>query len=142
MRTEESHPGQKEVESHSDWLWGFLAAHTGEDRFFDLVLGRGGGVHPPHPQNVFETDRLMLFREMVDYRIELQGSAAEAAKWLFANPAFDKIARTAPFDYLEDGEFQALSLLHDWLLIACLIRKGKVDADPLVGTFEATVSST
>lgn len=139
MDIEERNPDQEEVERHSDWLWSFLVEHTGEDRFFDAILGRGGGEHPPHPQNGSEIDRLILFRELVDYLVKLRGSEQEAANWLFWNPVFKKVAGAAPFDYLEDGEFQSLSLLHDWLQIACFVNhQPSSSTDPIFGSFETT----
>lgn len=126
--------GQLKIEQHSDWLWSFLVEHTGEDQYFDLLLGRLHGEHPPHPQNVFEKDRLILFRELVDFLIELRGAETEAADWLFNNPAFERAVGISPFQYLEDGEFQALSLLRDWVLVACLEKRhGRDSFDAFFG---------
>lgn len=142
MRTNESALDQKEVERQSDWLWSFLVEYTGEDRYFDPLLGRSGGIHPPHPQDVFERDRLAMFREVVDYLIELLGSEAAAANWLFHNPVFQKIVGASPFDYLESGEFHALSLLHDWLQIACFGEGQRIGtSDAIFGAFKATAVS-
>ena len=106
------------LERDSEWLRTLLLEHTGEDVFFDKLLGREGGEHPPLARSIHEQDRLQMLRGILANARALLGSEKSATEWLFHGIGFQGAGKPAPFDYISDGEFDALWLLHDCLEMA------------------------
>lgn len=132
----------QEVVRLSDWVRDYLLEHTGEDRFFDVILGRCSGDHPPHAKDIFEKDRLDLFLGTIRHLNELCGDEAAAAKWLFHNATFERMGKDSPFDYIQDGEFDALWLLHDLLEMSAVSRRGEAPlAKPFWNPVEVAVGN-
>mgnify|MGYP001313602317 CR=1 FL=1 len=107
---------RNELERASEWLRKLLIDHVGEDCNFDTLLGRElPGNHPEYAQNIFELDRIKLLQDIVHYLVTTLGNEEQAFLWLFHNKAFKAAGCADPYDYLQDGSFDALWLLRDLL---------------------------
>jgi hypothetical protein len=120
---DETHDRAETVKK-SEWLRDYLQKNTGEDCYFNAILGRSS-IESVEPGSIFEKDRLQLFEGIVASLEELLGDGEEAANWLFRNSLFESSGKDSPFRYLADGEFDVLWFLHDLLRIIVLERSGE-----------------
>lgn len=97
----------------SQWLWDYLLQHTGEDRWFYVVLDRRHDVGSDASLTDAEKDRAEMFKEMIDGLIEIHGGEDAAAEWLLHESEFKRVGESDPIEYLEDGNFWTLALLSD-----------------------------
>ena len=69
----------------------------------------------------------------------LLGGERVAANWLFDSARFRRTVGFVPFDYLEDGEFDALALMHAFTEVQADHRRvaDMPDCAPVKGTGQA-----
>jgi hypothetical protein len=112
---------REELERDSRWLRNFLIDNAGHDCDFNSFLGRSPGTsHSEFAQDVFEKDRIELLAGVFRYLKILLGDEERAAEWLFHNEALKAVGGSDPYDYVKEGHFDALWLLHDFLALRAL----------------------
>lgn len=111
---------RRERDDLKNWMQGFFIDYMDDDFFFRRIINRFPGRSDEEPLNGEELDRAELFASVIASLTKLQGSERAAANWLLYSPTFKSICGCAPLDYLEVGEFQALTMLDDVLQLAII----------------------
>lgn len=100
------------------WLWDFLMEHVGSEEWYYGLLDRDHWDGFDVPLNSSEKDRAEMLRDIVEALVSLLGSQRAAGRWLCHAKAFEGAGACSPVDHLKSGEFDALCLLRDFMLVA------------------------
>jgi hypothetical protein len=100
------------------WLWDFLMEHVGSEEWYYGLLDRDSWDGFEVPLNSSEQDGAEMLQDIVDALASLLGSQHAAGRWLCHAKAFQEASACSPVDHLKSGEFDALCLLRDFMLVA------------------------